>query len=90
MSGNDSRQDRLASGIAAGVIGALMVGGGVYTGMHGPYRATAAAHDRWLLYVATWFWNLLSDTWGPWGPGVVVTLAGLAICYASIKYLRRL
>jgi hypothetical protein len=90
MSGNDSHQDRLASGIAAGVIGALMVGGGVYTGMHGPYRATAAAHDRWLLYVATWFWNLLSDTWGPWGPGAVVTLAGLAICYASIKYLRRL
>jgi hypothetical protein len=89
---DDSAQGRRKRAAAAGVIGLLTVCGGIYSGFNGPYRATytpVADGGGGLSALATWFWNVLSDTLGPWGPGVVVTLAGLAICLASIKYLRR-
>jgi hypothetical protein len=82
------------SGAALGVlIGALTVGGGIFIAIHGQYHIdySPRGHGGGLFwsYALTWAWDSLGDYFGPWAPGGLTAIAGIAVCIVSIQDLRR-
>jgi hypothetical protein len=85
-------ENRKARGAAVLLLGLMLVCGGIFSALNGPDHAAylSVAHGGGgLNALAAWSWNVLSDAFGPWGPAVVVTMTGLAVCAAAIKSLRR-
>jgi hypothetical protein len=89
---HDSAQGKWARGAVGILVGALALGGGIYLGRHDHYylaNRLPSGRGAFVLYICTWLWDGLGDTFGPWGPGCVTMVAGLALCSAGIAYLRR-